>query len=145
MSNHNRINALLYSNPRLALLGEQARLLEQLQVHLDKHLPATLVGHCRVAAFVDGVLTVHADSPAWTAKLRFMTAELLNIFRDLNIPGPVETIRVKARPASPPAEPPARAHRAVLSASTVQMLQHVAAATDDPDLQRSLLRLAENH
>lgn len=108
---------------------------------LDRHLPH-LGSHCRVAALEQDVLTLHTDSPAWAAKLRFLTADILKIIRDSSTFGSVSTIRVKARP--PETKPQPAAPAAKMSPHTTRLLRDIAETIEDPELRASLLRLSEN-
>lgn len=143
MSNQN-LSSLLRRNPQIQRLYNQAKTLQKLQAHLEKNLPLGLSDHCQVAALADGVLTLYTESPAWAAKLRFLTADLLKVFQNDTTLGAVNTIRVKARPPVSKPEPVAAKEQKRLSATTVQLLRQVADNTEDPDLRRSLLQLSEN-
>lgn len=143
MPNQN-LSSLLRRNPQIQRLYNQAKTLQKLQAHLEKNLAHELAHHCQVAALADGVLTLYTESPAWAAKARFLTADLLKVFQNDTTLGVVNTIRVKARPPVNKPEPETAKERSRLSATTVQLLREVADNTEDPDLRRSLLRLAEN-
>ena len=136
------LSSLLRRHPELDRLYSQVRVLQQLQQLLDNHLPQPLAGHCRVAALDQEVLTLHTDSPAWAAKLRFQTADVLKIVRDNGTFGSINTIRVKARP--PESKPPAPVPGAQMSPNTARLLRDIAASIEDPELRASLLRLSEN-
>lgn len=143
MSNQN-LSALLRRNPQLQRIYSHAKTLQKLQTQLENHLPPALADNCQVAACADGVLTLYTKSPAWAAKLRFQTAELLRIFQNDTTLGTIDTIRVKARP---PENTPGSVseHRPQgLSAASAALLRQVAETTEDPDLRQTLLRLAEN-
>jgi len=138
----NHLGSLLRRNPRLQQLHEQARKLQQLQGMLERQLPPTLRGHCRVAALEQGVLTLHVDSPAWAAKLRFLTADIMKLFHDSNTSVSVSTIRIKARP--PEVKPRERKPDTRISPRTARFLRDVAETIEDPQLRASLRRLSEN-
>lgn len=138
------LDSLLRRNPQVQRLISQARSLQRLQQQLEKHLPPELAEHCQVAAFSDGVLTLYTQSPAWAAKLRYLTADLLKKLRNDTTFGPVDTIRVQSRPPATRAEPAPTGRRTGLSAATRELLRQVAESTDDADLRRALLRLAKN-
>ncbi|MGL5865603.1 MAG: DUF721 domain-containing protein [Dermatophilaceae bacterium] len=50
--------------------------------------------HCRPADFVDGVLTVRADSTAWATQLRMLSSSLLTRLADEVGEGTVTELRV---------------------------------------------------
>lgn len=138
------IDSLLGRNPQLQRLLRQARTLQRMQTALEKHLSPELAEHCQVAAFSDGVLTLYTRSPAWAAKLRFLTADLLSSLRDDTTFAPLVTIRVKARPPAEHPAPIAPPRLAGLSPATSALLRQVADNTEDTELRQALLRLAEN-
>ncbi|MDZ7735352.1 MAG: DUF721 domain-containing protein [Gammaproteobacteria bacterium] len=141
MSTRN-LGSLLRQNPRLGHLYAHARKLQQLQAVLDNHLPQPLASHCRVAALEHNVLTLHTDSPAWAAKLRFLTADIVKTLQNSNADVSVDTIRVKARP--PETKPQTVRSGTNLSPLTARLLRDIAETIDDPELRASLLRLSEN-
>ncbi len=138
----NNIGSLLRRNPGLQRLQAHAVKIRRIQALLNSHLPEQLNAHYQVAALEQGVLTLHTDSPAWAAKLRFLTGNLLNIVRDSGIPEPISTIRVKARP--PVTKPQDTGQRPRLSPQTTRFLRDMADTIEDPELRASLLRLSDN-
>lgn len=141
MSSQN-LGSLLRRNPRLAHYYAQAKVLRRLQKTLQTILPPQLREHCQVAALEQGVLTLHTDSPAWAARLRFMTADLLQIVQRDSAAGAIKTIRVKARP--PEANPQPAKPGPAMSSQTAGFLRDIADSLEDEELRASLLRLSEN-
>jgi len=136
----NNIGTLLRRNPGLQRLQTHAAKLQRLESLLNKRLPEQIRSHCRVAALTDGVLTLHADSPAWAAKLRYLTRDMLSIVQECQLSEPVNTITVKARP--PATVPQHHETGPRLSAQSAKFLRETAATLDDPELRAALLRLS---
>jgi len=63
---------------------------------LAAHLPAGLSQHVSGAAEREATLVVFADSPAWSARLRYALAELEGEIRAA--PGAPKTVRVRVLP-----------------------------------------------
>ena len=123
------------------LLGHAERLQRASQV-LHAHLNAPLAQHCQVANIKDGVVVVHADSPAWAAKLRFHVAGMLGQFNKVQSFGTVRAIRIKVSPLSE-VRSPVLAERLTLSEHAAVMIKSAADATPHPELKEVLLRLAQ--
>lgn len=141
MSSYN-LGSLMRRNAQLGQLFAQAKVLQRLQTRLESRLPPQLAQHCQVAALEQGVLTLHTDSPAWAAKLRFLTADLLHIFENDSATGGIKTIRVKARP--PETSPHTNQQAPRMSPQTARFLRDVADTLDNSELRAALIRLSEN-
>jgi len=91
-----KINKIIGSGAQSRLLA-QARLLMNLEVQLQQLLPAQLQAHCRLLAINGKTLVLAADSPAWAARLRFHTHQLV---KQLTLPRTVklQAIRIRVRP-----------------------------------------------
>ena len=121
-----------------ATLAARARHLQTLTGELYRILPQTLVPHCEVIGFEDGILTLAVDSAVWRTRLRFVEHDIRRRWPAAQ--GRVEQVRirvveqsrdaVRTRQASPmPAEAAAR-----IEASS----HHVA----DSELAAALRRLS---
>ena len=123
-------------------LLQRARDLERVDGLIRQHLGTPLNRHCRLANLTPRSVVLHADSPVWSARLRYRTPEILALLRwRLQDPG-LREAQVRVRP---PGEPPARAPgRPRLSAGTATLLRSVAEAIEDPRLRQALLRLARH-
>lgn len=124
----------------LGALVERGRLLTRLTESIRACLPVPCSEHCRVANFHDGQLVLAADSPAWSARLRFHAPELTRLLKRQHGLG-VRQVRVMV---SPPIDTliPKRSARRDLSHKSAELLQQTAAGIDDPELRSALLRLA---
>ncbi len=125
-------------SPGPGLLGtiiNQIQLLKQLSLALKSHLPAPLDQHCDVAAVHQTTLVVHADSPAWATRLRYLAPALATSLRDQSGYQWIRDIKIKVRPKTgrphAPAGVPARGAgnpgRAANPVSLQQVLQDVLA------------------
>ena len=137
----NNIGTLLRRNPGLQRLQTHAAKLQRLESLLNERLPEQIRSHCRVAALTNGVLTLHADSPAWAAKLRYLTRDILGIVQECRLSDPVTTITVKARPPATATQHHETGPR--LSAQSAKFLRETAATLDDAELRAALFRLSD--
>lgn len=143
----NNIGTLLRRNSGLQRLQNHAAKLQKLESLLNHRLPEQIRSHCRVAALSDGVLTLYTDSPAWAAKLRYLTRDMLDIVHECQLTDPINTITVKARPP----ETAGQHHISVqhdaaaprLSAQSARFLRDTAATLEDPELRAALFRLSD--
>jgi hypothetical protein len=91
-----KINKIIGASAQSRLFA-QARLLMDLELQLQRLLPAQLQTHCRLLAINGKTLVLAADSPAWAARLRFHTHQLV---KQLTLPRTVQlrAIRIRVRP-----------------------------------------------
>lgn len=124
----------------LGTLTERGRLLARLTGSVRACLPLPCADHCRVANFHDGQLVLVADSPAWSARLRFHAPQLIKILNQQHRLA-VRKVRVIVSPSLPELRqrPPVRR---TLSPTSAELLQQTAACESDPGLRAALLRLA---
>ncbi len=123
----------------------RARRLAKIEQAVHALLDAEPRAHCRVANLYRDTLLVHADSPAWAARLRYMAPQLLRELHRLDPTlGTVRTLKVKVCPSTPPhttpGPRPSQAKR--LSPETADFIASVARTTADPGLKRVLSSLA---
>ena len=127
---------------QLPRLIAQAERLQRASQVLRAHLEAPLSEHCRVANIKDGSVVMHADSPAWAAKLRFHVAGMLERLNKEKSFGALRAIRIKVSPISEML-PVAMPERLTVSGQAASVLKGAAQATDDAGLKAVLLRLAQ--
>jgi hypothetical protein len=138
------INSILaYRNDTVSALYHHALELIDLQNQLKALLPAPLDSHVAVASCRNGILTVHADSAAWAARLRFEVPAMLEKINETARDAHVQTIRVKVRPPESIREPDHQ--KLSLSEDSARLLRDVAESISDPELRDSLLRIARHH
>ena len=115
----------------LDLLSLQAAIRAELGPPLDEHL--------FVAPSSPGTLLVFTDSPAWAARLRYLTARILAAANGRAGAG-FKTLRIRTHP-SLRADPDPGPGPAVPPAAS-RLLASVAEGIDDPALRAVLLRLS---
>jgi hypothetical protein len=119
---------------------EHAMRLESLAQQLREELEPVLTKHFRVAAIDGGRLLLHADSPAWAARLRYQVPALLSSLRGRPGLAGLQSVQIRVRP--PSSEPAARPRRPRLSAQAGISIRTAASACEHPELRQALLRLA---
>lgn len=133
---------LLFSqdNPYRRLV-DRGRRLNALTARVRALLPPPQRDHCRVANVKDGELVVAVEGPAWAARVRFHTPQLLADLRRQGVPLRRVRVVVSPTPTSLPPGPatPARS----LSQDSAQLLEHAADAINDEKLSVALRRLSQ--
>jgi hypothetical protein len=108
---------------------------------LDEFLDEPLKGRVSVARASGDTLTLVAESPAWSARVRYLTPQILDHLRScLDNPG-LNKVQIVTRPTELPNHPPARP-RPQLSSRSADLLECVARTTDNEALAGVLERLA---
>lgn len=115
--------------------------LQSANTALDEILAAPLKGRVIVARAGRETLTLVAQSPAWSARARYLTPQILDhMRRRLKNPGLVR-VKIVTRPTESAANPPAR-RRAHLSEHSAALIESVAKDSDNQALAGALMRLA---
>lgn len=94
-----QINSFLDSE-----LVRRSRQWNRLKTILDKALPAEFRGKISYANLDNGKLTIFSDAPEWTSRMRFYSAEIIEIFEKENLT--VVDVQAQTVP-KPEARPPA--------------------------------------
>lgn len=134
---------LLDSNSILAGLYKHSLEILKLQEYIRCDIGPPLSNHLFVTNFSHDTLIVHADTPAWASRLRYQTADILNIAKNRFGLSGLESIRIKVKPLD--ACPPKPASTIRLSLTSSELLRNVAESIDDPGLRSSLLQLSRNN
>lgn len=124
----------------LRALTERGRLLARLTEVVRACLPLACAEHCSVANLDESRLVLAADSPAWSARLRFHVPELTRTLKRQHGLG-IRQVRVVVSPSIHTITPK-RQSRPDLSHKSVELLQQTAAGIDDAGLRAALIRLA---
>lgn len=135
-----QINSVYKKKPALKNLMQRARLLEKLNLQLQRQLPAQFSAHCRLANVDNGTLIVHVDNASYASLLRFQAPSLcktLSSELQLNI----QTIKVKVRPIQH-TKPNTNTNSISLPKSAASILQQAAADMDTSSLKSALEKLA---
>ncbi len=108
---------------------------------LDEFLDEPLKGRVSVARASGETLTLVAESPAWSARVRYLTPQILDHLRSRLDDLGLNRVKIVTRPTELPADPPARP-RPRLSSRSAALLECVAKTTDNEALASVLERLS---
>ena len=136
------INKLIKRNSALANLAHSITEHQHLLEYVQALLPKSIAPHCLAAVRNGSSLTLFVDSPAWSSRLRYLTAELLKSLIN-NKPG-INQIKIRIIPPArnPDANRPKR-HPTPLPKEEAEHINSVAESIDDPELSAALHRLAQ--
>jgi hypothetical protein len=80
------INDVLNSGS-LSIILRKAKLLEQFNIALTRHLPTAISMHCQAMNVKNSILVIGVDNATWLTRLRFEEDTLLNSLQsDPNVP-----------------------------------------------------------
>ena len=125
----------------LGRLATTCRHLDTANDALDELLDEPLKGHVSVARASGEILTLVAESPAWSARVRYLTPQILDHLRSRLDNPRLARVRIVTRPTQSPPESP-RQPRPQLSSHAASHIESVARASENEALARTLLRLA---
>ncbi len=129
------------SNTCAALFRRSAEL-QVFQEKLKAKLPPLLRDHFILANVDKTTLTIHTDSPAWAARLRFQTPDILAHTRVICSPCSPKTIRIKV--VLPENKPERERVKVNLSPKNAQLIRETAESITDPVLRNALIRLSRH-
>jgi hypothetical protein len=108
---------------------------------LDEFLAEPLKGRVRVARASGETVTLVAESPAWSARARYLTPQILDHLRS-GLENPrLNRLQIVTRPTESSANVPP-GHRPRLSSRSAALIESVARASNNKALANSLMRLA---
>jgi hypothetical protein len=143
---HNKpliFSSLISYHSDLHKLYQHTEFLQKLNNCLSHVLDEPLNQHCQIANFDNNILTILADSPAWSAKLRYNTSKILNHMRtDYNL-DTLKTIRIIVRPIENLTY--VKTRKLNLSPVAAKFIIQVAETITDEKLRASLLNLAKHN
>ncbi len=128
-------------NSVFATLYKHSSDLQIFQEKLKTKLPPPLCDHFILANIDRTTLTVHTDSPAWAAKLRFLTPDILSHAQKLCSPISPKTIRIKV--VLPNNDSKKTKRKAYLSTKNAKLILDTANSITDPVLRDALTRLSQ--
>lgn len=124
-------------------IPHKVRALAILENQILSLLPPEFATHCRVAGVRGDRLLLVADTPAWAARLRFRSAQLVKHLVEHPGRSGVVTVRtVQVRIIPPVTEVKPTPRRTRLSVENAQLLEQTARGIQDPRLAQALARLA---
>lgn len=103
--------------------------LDALEQRLRPLLPVALAAHARFANVDAGRLVFLVDSPVWRARMRLVSAELLDAARSIGLQCDEVVVKTATTPLWP--DPPATRRPVPLSAATREALQAALASVED--------------
>ena len=143
---HNKpltFSSLINKGSDLDKLYQHTKFLLRLNKCLHNILDEPLNQHCQIANFDKSILTILADSPVWSARLRFNTSNILNRIRtDFGL-DTLKTIRIKIRPIDTPVN--TKQKKLILSPVASEFINQAANTITDEKLRSSLLKLAKHY
>lgn len=135
------ISRFMRSDKSLESLAIQSRQNDELLIAVRSRLPDPLCDHCLAAVLADNILTLFVDSPAWTARARFLKEPLQQDLQPLGIS--FAQLKIKILPPSNPKKAP-RHPCPGISPENATLLSQSALGIEEPQLRQSLLRLASH-
>lgn len=87
----------------LGKLITQARAIEDLNQTFRQILDPTLIAHCRVGTFENGILTLFAESAAFATRLRYQVPTILSTLRNFSQWASLRSIQIKVQTHHPEA------------------------------------------
>lgn len=108
---------------------------------LAEILEDPLKARVSVAAVSGETLTLVAESPAWSSRVRYLTPQILDHLRERLENPRLDRVQIVTRPTDSPVEPPRRP-RPRLSRRSAALIESVARTCENPALATALRRLA---
>ena len=133
---------LASSEGSLAQLQNRAAQLQYYHEQIKSILPPPLEDHFKLANVDKNYLTLHTDSPAWAARLRFKTPDILKRIQALCDTNPPKSIRIKVIPPASTSKKPGPKPK--LSDANANLIHKTAETIKDPKLRDALYRLSKN-
>jgi hypothetical protein len=125
----------------LGRLMTAGRRLNAANTALDEFLEEPLKGRVSVARAGRETLTLVAESPAWSARVRYLTPQILDHLRSRLENPRLHRVQIVTRPTeTPAAAPPERPPQ--LSQHAAALIESVAKDSDNEALANALMRLA---
>jgi len=125
----------------LGRLMTAGRRLNAANTALEEFLEEPLKGRVSVARAGRETLTLVAESPAWSARVRYLTPQILDHLRTRLENPRLRRVQIVTRPTETPAvAPPERPPQ--LSQHTAALIESVARNSDNEALASALMRLA---
>ena len=137
-----KISDFLASSKALSRVHNHIEKIRALQIKLCEQLEAPINQHITVANCRQEMLTLHTDSPAWAAKLRFRTPDILAIINNKCHMTDIQTIRIKVMPVSLTNTNTRSATK--MSSHTANFIREVADNISDVALRSSLYNISKN-
>ncbi|MDX2314741.1 MAG: DUF721 domain-containing protein [Gammaproteobacteria bacterium] len=125
----------------LGRLTAAGRRLDAANTALDEFLDEPLKGRVSVARADRETLALVAESPAWAARVRYLTPQILDHLRNRLDNPRLNRVQIVTRPTESPVEPPPR-RPPRLSLKAAAFIESVAKSSQNEALASALMRLA---
>lgn len=125
----------------LCQLAAHARNIMSLGDSIHEFLGTPLNLHCRIENFTEQIVVVHADSPVWLARLRYLAPQLLDFLRTDCGKTHLNDLVLRVKPFQLHA-PDVEGSRLRLSTASSELILSLASTISDPELKRALEHLA---
>ena len=132
------VRHLLQDKPTLHHLEHETNAQRALLAEIRRLLPGELAAHCVSARLHGERLVLHADSPVWASRLRFMSAELLSLLEN----GDRSLREIKIRLLPTRGQGTKRTHPARRSQTAGDIVAESAQHVESAPLRRALQRLS---
>ena len=126
----------------LGRLTAAARRLGAANTALDEFLDEPIKGRVSVARADRETLTLVAESPAWSARVRYLTPQILDHLRGRLDNPRLNRVQIVTRPTETPVEAPVR-RGPQLSEAAAAVIESVAKSSQNEALADALMRLAK--
>lgn len=139
---------LKQKNPEIADLVTKAKFLGKLNQEFLKLVPTPVNQHVQLAHIYGKKLHVIAESPAWAAKFRYMSAHLIpTLNKNIQYFQYVREITISTRPLNQKSQRLNLSRPRNLSSEAKSCLENMAESlgNESKDLKIALLRLAKRH
>lgn len=144
------IRGFLRNSTATASLLDEIKKRDDLLERVRRAIPAAIRSHCKQASIQDGQLTLSVDSPAWVARLKLHSPQLLDALvaqgnrqlADAWDPITAGECRVRVLPEQPLIVTTSRSKSVPSYPNAPHLLLQAAECVVSPELAKSLKRLA---
>ena len=131
------------SKGQLARLLAHADRLTQLNRIIQTYLPPHFQGHIRLAVLESDGWIIHADSAAWTTRLRYALPNLQRQLTD-HLKAEVPRLKVRTKPIIEHTQRKRQPRRMTVTGESASVLEGAARSLGDTRLSSAMMRLAEH-
>ena len=131
-----------HAGGQLNTIQQRAAGIDRLAHQVRACIPSSLRPHCTGVSLQGDCLVIFTDSPAWSARLRYLAPELL---QELGQPGnSLRNVRIRVLPPAAVETPAAAPRKAHMSQAGAETLERTARSIGDAPLSAAFLRLSRH-
>jgi|GEM_PF-570966 len=138
------VRGFLRNSTATASLLDEIKRQDNLLEQVRRAIPAAIRSHCKQASIQNARLTLLVDSPAWVARLKLHSPQLLDALANTREHCTACECRVRVMPEQPAIANKNLAQGAPFSPNAARHLLQAAECVTSPELAESLKRLASN-